>query len=253
MVAAAYRALQAQENQAAGANPLGPALSKLTRRLECLTAERLASEKSASPGTSGGSGPAVSALVMRIRYVRSLLVKLARIDPSYAARLLREARALDLLLDDLLGGPTAVQLPPNSAPSGETELGAVGRFTVPDHPRVTVERAAATGYISIVGTPHDVDDAPSAVGASEATNSSAHRHTSSAPAEESAQLLTTLTVSTGPSRSMSAAGTSTGAAAGALAMMCTVGRGPGMSSGRLKLAALPWQLAVLGHRLERPG
>jgi hypothetical protein len=75
----------------------------------------------------------------------------------------------------------------------------------------------------------------------------------SAPPQAPA-LLMDLPVSTGSSSGASAAGAAAaGTAAGTLATLCAVWLFLGLLSDRLTLIVLPWRLAVLGHRLERPG
>jgi hypothetical protein len=259
-----YHALWIQEHPAAGAtppaaDPLGPALVVLTRHLESLTAS-LASAGKASPQSSATSNQAAATLTRRIRYVRSLLLHLARIDPSYARRLAPELRALRRLLSELSRAAVRLQSTHDAAASGGAAIGPPGPVTTPQSSSRFVWGPALTptAHLVVVGAAQDAESSQSHAGTRSAnalgTKAAIPTTVSPSAAPQRARLLTHLGVSTGPSRSVSAASSgSTGSATGTLVTMFAVCMCLGILFGRLALIVLPWRLAVLGHRLERPG
>jgi hypothetical protein len=253
VVALIYRSLSAQENEPPGANPLGPELLALTARLKSLATRHLTAEERASVGPASGAGRAVGSLINRIRHLRSLLAKLVRVDPSCAARLAPELRALHQLLNELLRRPTSSQVTRYVAPPGEAEISAVVVLARAEQGLFTPPPAAPIAYIPIAGAGVNVEHSLSSGPFDSPIHGSTSRLAGTEPTTESAPLLTNLTISTGPSRSVTAAGASTSGAVGTLATRYAVRLSPRVLSGRLTVSVLPWWLAILRHRLERPG
>jgi hypothetical protein len=255
-LASAYAALCAQERQAGDTDPFGHALVALTRRLQSLARRRLESDAGAAPPSSAASQRAVASLVRRIRSLRAVLLRLARIDPGSAHRLAPELRTLHRLLTALLRREhlvRALQSRPAAGGgaidiSGPTGAGApYGQAADPPAaPPGGLDASPDTARQSMAGTPAPALDAPPRI--SSRTHSAA---TSAAPRPE--PFLTTLQVSTGPSRSVSATAAPTGAAAGALVTLCGMRLATGVVCSRLTLTVRPRRLNVRRHRLERPG
>ena len=204
------------------------------------------------------SAPEASSLINRIRHLRALLLRLTKLGPGYARRLAPELLILHRLLNELLPAQTSVNAPtypalPIMAANGVVApipaAGVWGTLA-----RASAQAPGMNGYVPEAAGAQGRDHQPGS-GVSppdEDASKSPAGATSAAP--QLPALLMDLTVSTGPSRSATApGGASSGTAAGTLATLCAFCLFLGLLSGRLTLIVPPWRLAVLGHRLERPG
>ena len=223
-----------------------------------MTASRLASEEATFPQSPAVSAGKVASLVKRIRYLRALLLHLAQGEPSYAHTLAPELRTLRRLLSEL--SPTqppglASSHPAPSVVAGDT---AVGPTPVAElaGPLAAVPASTLDAYVPEAPAPQVGGNPPAGgvavLGASASAPNAAGGAFAPSAAPQSPALLTNLSGFNGPSRSASAPGASTGTV-GTLAAMCAVRVHVGLLSDRLSLVVLPWRLAVLRHRLERPG
>jgi len=209
------------------------------------------------PSPAAAAPEAVS-LVKRIQHLRALLLRLSKLGPSYARRVAPELLILRNLLGELLPPEPQVNPPSYPASSLLAGYGAVGPAPV----------AGLSAPLGAVATQAPIlnEYVPEAAGSRVATASpasgvrsprvdTATSRPGAAPAAPQAPaLLMDVPVSTGSSSSASAAGAAAaGTAAGTLATLCAVCLFLGLLSDRLTLIVLPWRLAVLGHRLERPG
>lgn len=253
VIASTYQALRAQENQPAGANPLGRALVVLTRQLQSLTASRLATEDGAMPQSSAAARPSVVSLVKRIRRLRALLLRLARTEPSYARRLAPELLTLRLLLHELSSTQLHVAATTDPAPASSLVDRAPDATPVAVTPAPALASPAVTRFVPVAAASPCVGESPVAdVAMTHSDATTTHSGPTSA-APRPPRLQTTLPASSGLLRSVSASGAPGGSGAGTLATRCRVCLPMGLLSGRLTLIVLPWRLAVMGHRLERPG
>jgi hypothetical protein len=224
-----------------------------------LTANRLASEEATLPQTPAISTRKVASLVKRIRYLRTLLLHLARVEPSFAHRLVPELRTLRRLLSELSASQSQ-HLAPNYRPA--SVMAAEGGvdptpLTVLLGLRVAAPAPIPNEYVPEAGGPQGGGGSPASGVAVPVPSASAPQAAEGALAPSAApqppMLLPNLSISSGPSRSAGAAGPSSGSAAGTLAAICGFCLLLGLLPDRLTLIVLPWRLTVPRHRLERPG
>jgi len=246
-VANTYRQLLIVERQPAKANPLGPVLVALVNQLTTLTSIRLAAQSSLSVQPSTGSVPPVASLVKRIERLRHLLVDLSRIDPRSAHRLAPTLAALHALLSELLQMPGHVNPLSPVLPGVTPDVAGGPVASWPAEPAIVASAAPTSAQAT--GMPRQMG--PRLVSDPERHLSRNRPFTSSR--RGSADLPLNVLPAGGPSSSMGAPGSSAGTGAGTLASTSVVILLLGLLSGRLALVVRPRRLAVLRHRLERPG
>jgi len=255
-VAGTYRQLRALEHQPAGANPLGALLTRLTRRLQLLAAGPLGAEGTRSRSPAHDSRRAVASLVRRIQLLRRLLVHLARIDPSHARSVAPALGALDRLLAELLHAQIPISAHDlRRGPGPDGRGGPVGGIALAEPPGSPIAPPAVTPTSRLW-----MATATLAADRGQALDRATGRHDASArpptfksAAQRQDSLLTTFVALSGPSGNVGAGGTSAGTGAGVLVNLCAVCLLLGLLADRLTFAVLPWRLAVVGYRLERPG
>jgi hypothetical protein len=205
------------------------------------------------PQSPAAARRSVVSLVKRIRRLRALLLRLAQTEPSYARRLAPELLTLRLLLREL--SSTQVHLATSAEPAPAHPLAGRARDATPVAviPTPTLAPPPVYRVVPVAAASPCAGESPATdVAMGHADPATTHSGPTSA-APQPPRLQTSLPASSGLLRSVSASGAPSGSGAGTLATRCRMCLPMGLLSGRLTLIVLPWRLAVLGHRLERPG
>ncbi|MBV8220556.1 MAG: hypothetical protein JO325_18985 [Solirubrobacterales bacterium] len=220
----------------------------LTTNLTYLTAARLAAEESGSPQTAQSAQEAAS-LAKRIKYVRQLLLLIARTNPSYARQLAPELRELRQLLHELSRRATQTQVTPSAPSSGIPAFFA----TSAGQPSAVLAAPPAMALSVPVPTVIARADIDAARPSGTVRHGVSTSHTPGNSPARRPLLLANPAAATGSATGVSASAAPAGAAAATLVTVSALCLCLGLLAGRLTLIMLPWRLAVLGHRLERPG